>query len=311
MPVIISQQAHESADHADVDAVLFRDDKLTLEGQVVRAFVESLDHSDVVEALAEAADKSEAKLVEGEDGEIVESEDGEEHEVETLDGALVAEAIDEDDLFGMFEHYVLNLPEATIEEKTRKAAGLSLLGEEALEEYAKGEFRKMVKKGPAGKALVNRMLGAMIAKQVIKRAKAKNPGTPRKGASGFTNQGGQKGAGYKGGDYEKNPPGYGSGTAKGTKVWQTFKKGGAGKASAIKQEIKTKAAKKKGTNYKTKVTASGDKVKAVIAKKVKGSGGKGLGKAAMGEGEQPVKSGFLHETAALAGRAIGRQQIDG
>lgn len=310
MPVIISQQAHESqVDDHDVDAVLFRDDRLTLEGQVIRDFVEALDLSDVAEALSEIADKSEAKLVEGEDGEITESEDGEEHDVETLDGALVAEAIDEEDLFGMFAHYVGNLPESTIEEKTRKAAGAALLGEEALDEYVKGEFRKMVKKGPAGRALVNRMLGAMIAKQVIKRAKAKNPGTPRKGSSGFTNQGGQKGRGYKGGDYEKNPPGYGAGTARGTKVWQTFKKGGAAKASAVKQEIKTKAAKKKGVKYKA--SAKGDKVKAVIAKKAKAGGGKSLGKAAMGESDNAPKSGFMHEAAALAGRAIATRQIDG
>lgn len=309
MPVILSAAATPAHEAEDVSALLFREDgRLTLEGQVIASFVESVDLEAAFESLADIATVETIKLTESETGDVVEGE-GEDTEVECLDGEDVAEAVDADDLFSMFEHYAHALPEATIEEKAYKAAALSLIDEEALEEYAKGEFRKMVKKGAAGKALVNRMLGAMIAKQVIKRAKAKNPGTPRKGASGFTGQGGQKGAGYKGGDYEKNPPGYGAGTAKGKAVWMKFKSGGAGKATGKKQELKTRAAKKKGVDYKATMDAS--KVKKVINKKGKASPKGGALKKAMGEGEQqPAGKTQISESVALAARTVARRQIN-
>ncbi len=220
----------------------------------------------------------------------------------------MAEALDYDDLFGMFEHYVNDLPEDSISEKTFKAAGMALLGEEALTEFAKGAFRKIHKKGPAGKALVNRMLGAMIAKQVIKRAKAKGPGKPRSGASGFTGQGGQKGTGYKGGDYDKNGGGYGAGTGKGIRVWSTYKKGGNAKATGAKLERKTKAAKSpQKTEYKA--TMKGEKVKTVIAK-AKAKGGAKPGKKAVGEDATPRLSGMaISESVGLAGRVIARTLV--
>ncbi len=309
MPIIITNEPAAPLHEAETDSLLLRTDgRLTLEGQVIADFLESVDFEEAFEALGEVIEAETIKLSE-KDGEIVEGE-GEDTEIETLDGEAIAEALDEDDLATMFEHYVDNLPEATIEDKAMKAAGLSLISEERLDEFQKGAFRKMGKKGGAGRALVNRMLGAMIAKQVIKRAKAKGPGTPRKGQSGFTGQGGHKGAGYKGGDYDKNPAGYGAGTGKGVAVWRRFKSGGAGKSGGVKQERKTRAAKKnKGVKYKATMDAG--KAKKVVAKKAAIKGKGGALKKAMGESQEPRRDGvgkMLHESVSLATRAIARHQ---
>ncbi len=308
MPIIITAEAKAPIAETDVESLLVRGDRLTLEGQVVADFLESVDFEDAFEHLAEAAETETIKLSEA-DGEVVEgAADGVDTEVEVIDGEDLAESIDVDDLCQMFEHYVDGLPEASIEEKAYKAAALSLVGEDRLEEFQKGTFRKMGKTG-AGRALVNRMLGAMIAKQVIKRAKSKGPGTPRKGSSGFTGQGGAKGAGYKGGDYDKNPPGYGAGTGKGVAVWKRFKSGGTGKASGAKQERKTRPAKK-GKGVKYKATMDAGKAKKVVAKKAGLKGKGGALKKAMGESThvRQLPGVQIHESVGLVARALGRRQ---
>lgn len=221
---------HEAADGADDFDLLTQTGELTLEAETVSDFLTHADFSAVFNhpavkecistieggkiafgAKADQAAHREAlsDLAEGEDDAVV--------QVISVEDAL--KVIDESDLEQMFLHYVESLPENTLEDRARRAAIANYYG---LDEYAKGSFKKIHRK-PGGPALVNRMLGAMMTKGLIKRA--------------------GKGQGYQGGDYTKTGQ-YKTGPKKAAKAAVAkYKK--ANVAKLKKQAMKAKAAKKK------------------------------------------------------------------
>ena len=241
MPIEIHKSVEPIIEAQDVDALLFENGSPTLAGQVLTDFLESVEFDALLDDkdLAELIEVSEAYVTGGDAAELTLVDEGTEGAelvlLQTMDGELVAEATDLDDMYGMFEHFVSQLAESTLEEKILKATGLGLLGENYdltnLSEasvFKKGDFRKIhagtnkTTSGKTGPALVNRMLGAMLKKEAIKRAKA-------------------PGAGYKKGDYEKEPAGYGGGTAKGRKAVMMFK-------SKNKAKLAVKAKRVKGAS---------------------------------------------------------------
>lgn len=152
--------------------------------------------------------------------------------LETVDGALVAEHVDADDLVGMLPHFIEELPEETLEDRARRAifadltevdyaamfpglAGADL--EEAKRLFKKGDFRKRVfagaKPGTAPHSQRMRQMLAMLAKGAIVRVGS--------------------GKGYRGGGYK-----YGKakgGTVPGKKVYARFK---IKRITAIRKAIK-------------------------------------------------------------------------
>lgn len=101
-----------------------------------------------------------------------------------LDGDVVVERIDADDLCEMFLDYLDQLAESasTLSERVQiEILGRALLGEEA--PFKKGAFKKLARK-KVGHAQVLRMMGAMLKKGAIKRV--------------------PDGTGYKGGGYMKD-----------------------------------------------------------------------------------------------------------
>lgn len=181
-----------------------------------------------------------------------------------------AEIIDLDDLTAMLAETLDDCAEATdLPTKVAIAAFSDLFRQDAelVDEamppggqykgtFKKGDFKKIhagKKTTPAGKKgpeIINRMLGAMIVKGAIKKAKP--------------------GSGYTGGDYAKDK-GYGPGTAPGIKAW--LKKSGrtadtlggnpAG-ATGVKSAVKPKKATKVLTGSKA-LAANKTKTKAVAA----------------------------------------------
>lgn len=169
MPVEITKSA-EVAENTNLDALLVKDGQPTLEAKVLGSFLESidfgaiLDDEDVVEfvegqeAVAKTStDEADIELV---DGATTVAEGQEFVIVETLDGEVASEMVDEDDLCAMFEHFVRYMPESTFQEKTEKALAINLLGEDfanSLDEasvFKKGDFRKLhsgAKKTPAAR----------------------------------------------------------------------------------------------------------------------------------------------------------------
>lgn len=226
---------HEAADVADDFDVLTQTGELTLEAETVSDFLTHADFSAVFNhpavkecistiaggkiafgAKADQAAHREAlsDLAEGEDDAVV--------QVISVEDAL--KVIDESDLEQMFLHYVESLPENTLEDRARRAAIANYYGiDEKKGGFKKGGFRTVHGK-PGGPALVNRMLGAMLNKGLIKRAD--EPGT-----------------GYKKGDYEKTKN-YKTGATKAAKAKVAkFKKANAAKLK--RQAAKAKAAKKR------------------------------------------------------------------
>lgn len=143
-----------------------------------------------------------------------------------LDGSIASQLVDESDLVDMFAHYCDELAEAqqdedaapSLSEKAQLAALADLFGIEEKGPFKRGSFKKMAKK-PVGKAQVSRMLGAMLQKGVIKRAK-------------------KAGGGHAGGDYQKDS-GYKTGGKKSKKAAvDRFKK--KNKASRKKAALKAK-----------------------------------------------------------------------
>lgn len=183
---------HESTDVSDVN-LLTTEGELTLEAQIVADFLAHADFSAVFDHPAAAphistrgedgtitvGEQADADLANAALGDLAEdAEDGD--EVQVMDAETALGMVDEDDLCVMLAHYVETLPESTLEDKARLAAAANLFG---LDEFARGSFRK-IRRRPGGGALVARMLGAMMSKGVISRAKG-------------------KGKGYKSGDYTR------------------------------------------------------------------------------------------------------------
>jgi hypothetical protein len=301
MPVVM--ESVSGVEQADA-SLLGADGNMTVEARIVEAFVSALDFNALFEdaEIKPYVTTEEGYCVESEDGEFVEAAEGDEGAVlcviESISGDVAHLLMDEDDLANMYADHAANLPSDTLAEATTREIALNLadLGRlEALEEagpWKKGSFRK-VHKGKGGPKKVNDMLGAMIAKGVIKRAKAKGPGTPRKDRPGFTNQGGVKGQGYKGGDYDKNPPGYGTGTTPRLAVWRKWnsKKSHTDKAA--------KARKLKGVKTKSKYATK----KLVVAPKKGPAKKAALAKAAEKTGKVK-KSNAMNASTGLADNLI-------
>lgn len=214
MPVVLRKQTRlDESEHQEELALFNEDGELTLAGEVVADFLEHADFSN-------AFDHTEAANYLF----VVEDEDDAEVEEEMLPGVVARQLIDEDDLAEMFLHYLDILGErasaedAPLEDRARLAVFESLLLDER---FRRGAFRKArsAEGGATGmNSTVNRMLGAMLQKGVLKRAK-------------------KPGAGYKGGDYTKGPR-YRTGGTKATKR----------KAKAIARRKKAKVSRaKKGT----------------------------------------------------------------
>lgn len=260
MPIVTTVM--ESADLEQVfdeSLIVTPQGELTPLGTVASAFLSEMNFDAFFddEELREVVEVTEgyAKL---EDGEWVECDEKDEGAqlviIETLDSELVGELLDEADTYAMYVDYVNNsLPRETLEQKVFAHAAMAMLDEDdMLDEFAKGSFRKW-RKIPATKGKkfgpenINRMLGAMLNKEAIQRAA-------------------KPGAGYKKGDYEKKPGGYGAGTAGGIKRWAKYK-GGAGAAITAKN---AKAATKKSVSVQDiKASVKGAGKKTVI-KSLKG-----------------------------------------
>lgn len=283
MPIVLDY-TDEGMEHLD-DVQLFDEDgEMTLEAEVLFGFLTSLDFDDVMEDedVKEFIETETGWYTEDEDGNLVPAKEGDKDAalwtIESLDGEIAAMFVDEDDLYEMFRYYVANMPEETLEEKTLKAVFADVLDEEDDEnvDEAKGPFKrgafKKIHKKAGGPALVNRMLGAMMAKQAIK--KAGSQGTKYL-AKGVTAKGGTKpGTGQGGSDYEK-ASGYAPGTGSGVKKWRAYK--GKMAADLTKQEKKTLKAKSGKAKLKAAPKKGLKKAGAKSLAKKKAAGKKSMG----------------------------------
>jgi len=205
----------------DVYESLFdENNEFTLEGETIYNFLMEVDFSDLFddEEIRDAGliDEDEILLMKADD-ETIETDDEEKAdvgvmEVESIDGDVAVELIDMEDLVEMFYWWLENEhPNETLEERASIALFLDTEdGDEDDEDgevderFKKGSFRK-IRKRKGGVAVVNAMLGAMLNKEIITRAK------------------GGSGKGYKKGDYDKNPKGYKKGgTAAGLRAYGAF-----------------------------------------------------------------------------------------
>jgi hypothetical protein len=285
MPVVIGG-SKERVEEVDVEQLLVNEDgEPSIEAQVIEEFLGDVEWSPLIdELLADEETRSLVKVSEvyakplkGVEGALVVCEDDEKDDEDVslyllfeVKGKDMAEVVDVDDLYTMFDYFLREeLPEETLEDKIKKAVfGVIDLDEEDLDErFKKGDFRKMHKAG--AKDQVARMLIAMMKKEVINRADS--PGT-----------------GYKGGDYKKNPAGYSTGTPKGKKKYRIYKKKFAAKIK--KAAVKAKKAIK-------------------IAGRKAGGGGapkKGGGKKQVAASTEAPEAGtVISEGASLAGKVLG------
>jgi len=209
MPVVLTSALRESSKGRDALPLFDESGELTLAGQVVADFLEHADFSPVFEH--PAAWPYVITLVDEGDESI---------EEDVLPGAVALKLIDEGDLAEMFFHYLDLLGEnatqedASLEDKAKLAVFENALLRPLEEKFRRGAFRQL-RKQPGGGELVNKMLGAMMAKGEIKRA-------------------GKSGSGYKGGDYARGAR-YGQGPTKSVK--QKGKMIRRRKAAKIKQSM--------------------------------------------------------------------------
>jgi len=284
MPLVKVDQPVDEQD-VDINKLIFKDDgTLTLEGEILAAFLEDVDFDPIFddpEVREAALVTSEKKKAVEKDGEFTEAEDGDEKAVEVtveaIDPEDMAEIVDIEDLAMMFQYHVENeMPSETLEDKARLAAARDMLDLD--EARPKKTFKKYYGNKAKGysRAKVNQMLGAMIFKGAIQRA--------------------APGAGYDGGDYKKQPGGYGQGTASGVKKWKKYTGRATGK---IKAKVAA-AAKKAGMSVKAKKAAAAKKG---AAAKLKGKKAKKGKKLSAGEQTRPAK---LTEGAALSSKMLGK-----
>jgi len=162
MPVILKHTRLDESEHNTGALSLFNEDgELTLAGEVVSDFLEHADFSSVFEH-----SEAENYLI------VVEDADDSEVFEEVLPGEVVAQIIDEDDLSAMFMHFLDTLGEhaqgedASLEDKARLAVFEAAFLDE---KFKRGAFRRAHK---SGSGPINRMLGEMLAKSEVKRAKS-------------------------------------------------------------------------------------------------------------------------------------------
>lgn len=192
MPVVLTKTSPltESSDR-ETPSLFDESGEPTLLGHIVADFLEHADFSECFEHPA-----AQPFII------TVVAEDDESLYEDVMPGSVALKLVDEDDIADMFLHYVEKLAEhaatsESLEDRTRLAVLESALLKPLDEKYQRGAFRKL-RKQPGGAELVNKMLGAMLAKGEIKRAK-------------------KSGKGYKGGDYDKGPR-YKSGATKAVKT---------------------------------------------------------------------------------------------
>jgi hypothetical protein len=190
-------------DSQDFDPVDFiYNDALTLEAEVISDFLTCTDFSEIFEH--PEIDKYTTSIKQ-------ENEEGDSETIEVIPGDVALQLVDEDDLTQMFLQYVDALPEETLEDVAKKTAISNLLDEK----FKKGTFKK-VHKVKGGKQLVNKMIGAMLAKKAIKR----NGSKYAKGKAYGSGTGSEKKKIAK--NYKKNQAKFGKKQAK-RKAYKTLK----------------------------------------------------------------------------------------
>lgn len=335
MPVILHRTPSADTVLEDVDARLHdATGALTLEGQVIMAFLESvnfddlLDDADLSEFVEAVEKKKKAKKKDdAEDGDDEGTEDMEEGEVYTtltMEGEDLAEFLDEEDMAGMFEFFVGQMPATTVEEKVLKAAGERLLGivedreddvleaakegdegvtklDEAKGAFKKGDFVKIRKgklktsTGKTGLLLVQRMLGAIEKKGAIKR----------------TEKGGYHAPGGAGVATYKKDAGYGSGSVGGKKAYAKFIASGKGKSAKLKAKTKVKGAAAAEMKAKAKENAAKAKAKASRLEKKKPGAVTGAKKKSLVAHDDTTRSDRMDESLSLAGSVIAGMNKSG
>jgi hypothetical protein len=221
--------------------------------------------------------------------------------IQSIDGEAMSEMVDMDDLSGMLEGYINDrIDETTLEGKAIREAGLAMLDEKS-KWPKKGRFRAMHKAGM--KDVVNRMLGAMLAKRVIQRAgdKAIDTGGKRMTKSGAPIvTGPQSERGYRGGSYQKYAAGYSTGDSKGHRNYGKYTGRASAKTAAKKAVLKYKKAATKKAALKAMASKDKAKIKKAVAKaKTKKTAKK------MGESVQRLPTGQLvMENSQLIGAAL-------
>ena len=162
---------------------------------------------------------------------------------ESIDGDIVAEFIDEEDLFEMFIYHLNEeLDPDTLADRAVFVEFADLMDGEQLDEkkspFKRGQFRKgpfkAAKPGGSGNAgklhnMRARMIMAMMKKGAIKRV--------------------AKGTGYKGGDYEYDSP-KGKGKPSMVKKWQKVRRKNYRRVSDIKKMVDPARTKVVSTVYK-------------------------------------------------------------
>lgn len=261
---------------------------LTARGEVVEAFLSEVDFNDF------AADADVKEFVKTERIFVRESAGGYEEcdqkadgafevEMEVIPGPVAAALIDEADLHLLWNHFVSEeMPQDTLEDKVRVTQVADMVDEDQLDEFKRGEFRKIRKGSPAGKAKVKSMLLAMLNKEAIKRV--------------------AKGTGYKKGDYAP------------AANWKFYPKGSkAGLAKVNKWRAANKAKvtagqTKRGTKkvMKAQPATGAKKGAAKAAAKAKLFGGASKLPASYKESAMPAGQGPVLHEQHLAAAAIGR-----
>lgn len=183
MPTVLTESALSVTESKPAEIPLFDESgELTIAGTVVAEFLETADFSRL---FAHPAVRPYVISVVDEDDESIEEE--------VIPGSIALKVIDEGDLAAMFLGYLDMVGEnamldgAPLDERAKLAVFENAWLKPLDERFKRGAFRAMRKAegGARGRnSRVNMMLGAMIAKGEIKRAKS-------------------PGGGYKGGDYEK------------------------------------------------------------------------------------------------------------
>lgn len=324
MPVILHRTPAADTVLEDVAARLHdATGALTLEGQVIVAFLESVNFDELLDD-PELVEFVEAVTVKGAidaDGEVVEAakdaKDAEDVTTVTMLGEDLAEFLDEEDMAGMFEFFVGQMPATTVEEKVLKAAGERLLGlvedreedvleaakegeegvtklDEAKGTFKKGDFVKIRKgklktsTGKTGLLLVQRMLGAIEKKGAIQR----------------TEKGGYHAPGGAGQATYKKDAGYGSGSVSGKKAYAKFIASGKGKAGKMKAKTKVKGAAAAEMKAKAKESAAKAKAKASQLEKKKPGAVTGAKKKSLVAHDDTVRNDRMDESLSLAGSIV-------
>lgn len=247
MPIQIVAESEVELNDQELESLLGTDESPTVEAQILGDFLEDTDFAEVMDTPEVQEFIEEEKEGEGDDA----------VDVEWLPGEVIAEALDYDDLYASFVYHVNHLmPAETMEDKTRHAVALSMLDEaDVLDEYKKGDFSKLARKGVGGRGLVNRMLGAMVKKGAIRHTKSGEKGYKAPGAEGPASY-------QKAGTYRKG------GTSAGKRKVAQFRK--SKKSQLATQARKTVGARTTVRGKTKRITAASISAKIKDIGKVKG-----------------------------------------